>query len=82
MFVDDNKIIEDNEGISHHEHSGHLERSQSVEGDHDTFVEGFQGNAIKQRRRQAGNDDVEVIGITGKMQARNQSCLSKQATWS
>jgi hypothetical protein len=65
------KIIEGKEGISYHEHSGRIRRSQNVGGDHDTFVGSFQENATKQRRRQAGNDDVKVIGTTDKMQARN-----------
>jgi hypothetical protein len=45
-----------------------------------TFVESFQEDALEQRRRQARNDDVKVIGTTDKMQARNQGYLSKQAT--
>jgi hypothetical protein len=32
----------------------------------------FQEDTIKQRRRQAENDDVKVIGTTDKMQAWNQ----------
>jgi hypothetical protein len=43
-------------------------KKSSVEGDHDIFVGSFQENAIKQRRRQAGNDDVKVIETTDKMQ--------------
>ena len=57
------KIIKGKEGISHHEHSSHLGRSQSVEGDPTHLSGGFKRMQSNNNDNKQGNDKVASYRI-------------------
>ena len=57
------KIIEGKEGISHHEHSWHLGRSQSVEGDPTHLPGGFKRMQSNINDNKQGNDEATSYRI-------------------